>query len=51
VLAELWDAFGEHTIVENDVNLAALAERDLGHGRGVSDFAFVSVGTGIGLGS
>jgi len=50
VLAELWDAFGEHTIVENDVNLAALAERDLGHGRGVSDFAFVSVGTGIGLG-
>ena len=50
VLDELRKAFGEQMVVENDVNLAALAERDLGHGKGVSDFAFVSVGTGIGLG-
>jgi predicted NBD/HSP70 family sugar kinase len=50
VLAGLRRAFGLHTVVENDVNLAALAERELGHGRGVPDFAFLSVGTGVGLG-
>lgn len=50
VLAELRRAFGHSTIVENDVNLAALAERDRGHGRGVDTFAFVSVGTGVGMG-
>jgi predicted NBD/HSP70 family sugar kinase len=50
VVAELRRAFGLSTVVENDINLAALAERDHGHGRDVRTFAFVSVGTGIGMG-
>lgn len=50
VLAELRRAFGEDMVVENDVNLAALAERDVGVAQGVRNFGFVSVGTGIGLG-
>ena len=36
--------------VENDVNLAALGEHARGLGRGIDDFAFVSVGTGLGAG-
>lgn len=50
VVAELRRALGPSTVVENDINLAALAERDHGHGRGVDSFAFVSIGTGIGMG-
>ena len=50
VLAELQKSLGPTTIVENDVDLAALAERDLGHGRKVRNFCVVSVGTGIGMG-
>jgi predicted NBD/HSP70 family sugar kinase len=50
VLAELAQAFGASTVVENDVNLAALAERDHGYGREAASFCFVSVGTGIGMG-
>jgi len=42
--------FGRATVVENDVDVAALAERDHGHGSGVGTFAFVSVGTGVGMG-
>src|SRR5207248_9925059 len=36
--------------VENDVNLAALGEQWRGVGRGVDDFVFLSVGTGLGAG-
>ncbi len=36
--------------VLNDVNLAAIGERDDGAGRGVESFVFVSVGTGLGAG-
>jgi predicted NBD/HSP70 family sugar kinase len=36
--------------VANDVNLAAIGERDQGAGRGVESFVFVSVGTGLGAG-
>jgi predicted NBD/HSP70 family sugar kinase len=36
--------------VLNDVNLAAIGERDEGAGRGVRSFVFVSVGTGLGAG-
>lgn len=36
--------------VENDTNLAALGERWLGVARGVDDFVFLSVGTGLGAG-
>jgi predicted NBD/HSP70 family sugar kinase len=36
--------------VENDINLAALGEHWLGVARGVSDFLFLSIGTGLGAG-
>ena len=35
--------------MENDVDAAALAERALGHGREVDHFAFVHIGSGIGI--
>ncbi len=50
VLARLRQAFGPSLRIENDVDAAALAERALGHGREVDSFAFISVGTGIGMG-
>lgn len=36
--------------VENDINLAALGEHWVGVARGVDDFVFLSVGTGLGAG-
>jgi predicted NBD/HSP70 family sugar kinase len=36
--------------IENDINLAALGERWRGVARGVDDFAFLSVGAGLGAG-
>jgi predicted NBD/HSP70 family sugar kinase len=50
VIAELREAFGDGLVVENDVDAATLAEREQGHGREASTFAFVHVGTGIGMG-
>ncbi|HXZ63407.1 MAG TPA: ROK family protein [Streptosporangiaceae bacterium] len=50
VLAGLRAAFGEHVVIENDVDAATLAERAHGHGRDVGTFAFVWVGSGVGLG-
>jgi len=50
VLTELRAAFGPDLMLENDIDVSALAERAHGHGREVDDFAFVSVGTGIGMG-
>lgn len=50
VLAELRAAFGEDLVIENDVDAAALAEREHGHGREIGTFAFVWIGTGIGMG-
>jgi predicted NBD/HSP70 family sugar kinase len=50
VLAELRDAFGPTTMVENDVNLATLAEREHGHGKCFETFVFISIGTGFGMG-
>jgi predicted NBD/HSP70 family sugar kinase len=50
VLADLRAAFGPSLVVENDVDAAALAERAHGHGQAAEDFAFVSVGSGIGMG-
>ncbi|MFJ8579393.1 ROK family transcriptional regulator [Micromonospora sp. NPDC093277] len=37
-------------LVENDVDLAAVGEATYGLGRGIAHFAFVSIGTGIGMG-
>ncbi|HTW08198.1 MAG TPA: ROK family protein [Acidimicrobiales bacterium] len=50
VLVDLQRMLGPATFIENDIDLAALAERDMGHGRNVRSFCFVSVGTGIGMG-
>jgi predicted NBD/HSP70 family sugar kinase len=50
VLPRLRDAFGPELAVENDVDAAALAEQAHGHGREFGSFAFVSIGTGIGMG-
>ncbi|EMR06125.1 Glucokinase [Bhargavaea cecembensis DSE10] len=36
--------------VDNDVNVATLGEQWIGHGRGKSDFIYISLGTGIGSG-
>lgn len=41
---------GTNTIFENDVNLAALGERWHGLGRGVDEFVYLHIGTGVGLG-
>ena len=41
---------GTNVTFENDVNLAALAERAYGLGRNLRDFVFLSIGTGIGMG-
>src|SRR2546423_74981 len=49
-LAGLREAFGPSLVMENDVDAAALAERALGYGREVDHFAFVHIGTGIGMG-
>ena len=48
--AELAERLGVRVTVENDVNLAALGERRLGVARGVDNFMFLSVGTGLGAG-
>jgi predicted NBD/HSP70 family sugar kinase/biotin operon repressor len=37
-------------VLDNNVNLAALGERWRGHAQGVSTFAFLAVGAGIGMG-
>jgi predicted NBD/HSP70 family sugar kinase len=49
-LAGLRAEFGPSLAMENDVDVSALAERALGHGRHVEHFAFVHFGTGIGMG-
>ena len=41
---------GVETVAFNDVNLAALGEREHGVAQGVENFVFVSIGTGLGAG-
>jgi predicted NBD/HSP70 family sugar kinase len=41
---------GTQVAFENDVNLAALGERWRGLGRGVDDFVYLHIGTGVGMG-
>jgi predicted NBD/HSP70 family sugar kinase len=50
IAERLGEALGLPVYAENDVNLATLAEHEHGAGRGVEDFAFLSVGTGTGAG-
>ncbi|MGD8395767.1 MAG: ROK family transcriptional regulator [Candidatus Eiseniibacteriota bacterium] len=42
--------FGAPLLVDNDANLGALAEHWWGAGRGVDDFAYIKLATGIGSG-
>jgi len=46
----LADALGLTVQLENDINLAALGEQWRGVARGVADFLFLSIGTGMGAG-
>ncbi|MDX6369239.1 MAG: hypothetical protein QOG93_741, partial [Gaiellaceae bacterium] len=47
---ELRDQLGVEVTLENDNNRAAVGEHWAGVARGVEDFAFLSVGTGMGMG-
>jgi len=47
---ELNDRLGRAVTIENDINLAALGEQWRGVARGVDDFVFISIGTGLGAG-
>ena len=47
---ELAELLGSSVTLENDVNLAAVGERWAGVARGVDDFAFLSIGAGMGMG-
>jgi predicted NBD/HSP70 family sugar kinase len=48
--AELHERLGVTVTLENDINLAALGEQWAGVARGVRDFVFLSIGTGLGAG-
>ncbi len=49
-LAGLRAEFGPEVVMENDVDAAALAEQAHGYGREFASFAFVWIGTGVGMG-
>ena len=51
VLDGLREVLHTPVLIENDVNLAAMAERAGGAAVGLDDFAFVWLGTGLGLAS
>jgi predicted NBD/HSP70 family sugar kinase len=47
---ELRERLDATVTLDNDINLAAVGERWAGVARGVDDFAFLSIGTGTGVG-
>ena len=47
---EAEEKLGHPVALENDINLAALGEQWAGIARGVDDFVFISIGTGLGSG-
>jgi predicted NBD/HSP70 family sugar kinase len=50
LVTELQSAFGLSLSVENDANLAALAERSFGWGVGIRTLVYITIGTGVGMG-
>ncbi len=50
IKAHLSETFGCPSYVDNDVNIMALGEQFAGLGRGVDNFIYVKIGTGIGAG-
>ena len=50
VAPRLAERLGVRVAFETDVNGAALAEMRWGAGKGMSDFAYITVGTGVGVG-
>ncbi|MCU1527812.1 MAG: hypothetical protein JWP75_1575, partial [Frondihabitans sp.] len=50
IRAEIARTIAAPVFFDNDVNLAVLGEWVDGHARGLSDFVFIAVGTGIGMG-
>lgn len=46
----LAERIGPSVSVDNDANLAALAELEVGAARGLTDFAYLTIGTGVGVG-
>lgn len=51
VLERLQLAAGVRAVIDTDVNGAAFAEMRWGSGRGMDDFAYITVGTGVGVGA
>jgi predicted NBD/HSP70 family sugar kinase len=49
VLAGLRGALHRRVLIENDVNLAAMAEHEIGAAAGAEDFVLMWIGTGVGL--
>ncbi len=49
IRAHLESALGRQVLIDNDVNLAAIAERSEGAGAGSSSFALLWMGEGLGL--
>jgi predicted NBD/HSP70 family sugar kinase len=49
VLCSLRGALNRPVIIENDVNLAAMAERACGAAQGLDDFVLVWIGVGLGM--
>ena len=50
IKAFLEGEFGIRTEIENDANAGALGEKYYGAGKGLTDFIYISIGTGIGSG-
>ncbi len=47
---ELSRLLGVEVLLDNDVNLAAVAEQEYGNGAGASSFVYISLGEGVGMG-
>jgi predicted NBD/HSP70 family sugar kinase len=50
VLEALHAELGPRVVIENDVNLATLGEQRMGLGKEVSNFVYLHIGTGVGMG-